>query len=86
MHALLLGLASLAAALFAAPVGAQQTVKIGLIMPYSGQFADPATQMDNAIKLYMKQKGARWQGRKSRSSARTRAGWPRTWPSASPRS
>ena len=28
----------------------QQTVKIGLIMAYSGQFADTATQMDNAIK------------------------------------
>ena len=58
MHTLLIGLASLAAALLAAPaVNAQQTVKIGLIMPYSGQFADPAAQMDNAIKLYMKQKG-----------------------------
>jgi branched-chain amino acid transport system substrate-binding protein len=50
--------ASLAAALaVAAPVIAQQTVKIGLIMPYSGQFADTATQMDNAIKLYVKQHG-----------------------------
>jgi branched-chain amino acid transport system substrate-binding protein len=49
---------SLAAALaVAAPVIAQQTVKIGLIMPYSGQFADTATQMDNAIKLYVKQHG-----------------------------
>ena len=28
----------------------QQTVKIGLIMAYSGPFADTATQMDNAIK------------------------------------
>ena len=36
---------------------AQQTVKIGLIMAYSGQFADAATQMDNAIKLYVKQHG-----------------------------
>jgi branched-chain amino acid transport system substrate-binding protein len=36
---------------------AQDTVKIGLIMPYSGQFADTATQMDNGIKLYMKQHG-----------------------------
>src|SRR4029077_13070676 len=35
----------------------QETVKIGLIMPYSGQFADTATQMDNGIKLYMKQNG-----------------------------
>ena len=41
-----------------------QTVKIGLIMPYSGQFADTATQMDNAIKLYMKQHGDTVAGRK----------------------
>jgi len=39
------------------PAHAQQTVKIGLIMAYSGQFADPATQMDNGVKLYMKQHG-----------------------------
>jgi branched-chain amino acid transport system substrate-binding protein len=44
--------------------GAQDTVKIGLIMPYSGQFADTATQMDNAIKLYVKQKGATVAGKK----------------------
>ncbi len=36
---------------------AQETVKIGLVMEYSGQFADAATQMDNGIKLYMKQHG-----------------------------
>jgi branched-chain amino acid transport system substrate-binding protein len=55
----------LAAALVAAwPAYAQQTIKIGLIMPYSGQFADTATQMDNAIKLYVKQKGDRVGGRK----------------------
>src|SRR6478735_7115877 len=56
-----------AAALIAAvsPAGAQQgTVKIGLIMPYSGQFADTATQMDNAIKLYMKQNGDTVAGKK----------------------
>src|SRR3989338_501676 len=55
----------LAAALAAAfPAYAQQTIKIGLIMPYSGQFADTATQMDNAIKLYVKQKGDAVAGRK----------------------
>jgi len=41
-----------------------QPIKIGLIMPYSGQFADTATQMDNAIKLYVKQKGDTVAGRK----------------------
>ena len=35
----------------------QGTVKIGVILPYSGQFADTATQIDNGIKLYMKQHG-----------------------------
>jgi branched-chain amino acid transport system substrate-binding protein len=36
---------------------AQGTVKIGVILPYSGQFADPGKQLDNGIKLYMKQHG-----------------------------
>ena len=54
-----------ALAVFAAsPARAQQPVKIGLIMPYSGQFADAATQMDNAIKLYMKEYGETVAGRK----------------------
>lgn len=44
--------------------GAQSTVRIGLIMPYSGQFADTATQMDNAIKLYVKQHGDTVAGKK----------------------
>src|SRR5688572_19582960 len=53
-----------AALLAAAPVSAQQPVKIGLIMPYSGQFADTAAQMDNAIKLYVKLNGDTVAGRK----------------------
>ena len=52
------------ALLLASPANSQPTVKIGLIMPYSGQFADTATQMDNAIKLYVKQKGDMVAGRK----------------------
>src|SRR4029450_2330314 len=43
---------------------AQQTIKIGLILAYSGQFADPSAQMDNGIKLYMKQYGDTVAGRK----------------------
>ena len=43
---------------------AQEPVKIGLIMAYTGQFADAATQMDNAIKLYVKQHGDSVAGRK----------------------
>jgi branched-chain amino acid transport system substrate-binding protein len=58
----LTGLALAAAG--APPASAQDTVKIGLIMPYTGQFADTATQMDNAIKLYVKQKGNTVAGKK----------------------
>jgi branched-chain amino acid transport system substrate-binding protein len=60
------GVAGLAAtALVAAvPAHAEDTVKIGLIMSYSGQFADLATMMDNAIKLYVKQHGDTVAGKK----------------------
>src|ERR1700740_2824433 len=64
MQRLLCGFAGYALALLlgvpflgATAANAQETVKIGVIMPYSGQFADTATQMDNGIKLYMKQHG-----------------------------
>jgi branched-chain amino acid transport system substrate-binding protein len=64
MRRLLIGLSSIAlAALAAASAQAQETLKIGLILPYSGQFADTATQMDNAIKLFVKQKGSSVAGR-----------------------
>jgi branched-chain amino acid transport system substrate-binding protein len=52
------------AAVAAVPAAAQDTVKIGLIMAYSGQFADVAAQMDNAIKLYIKQHGDTVAGKK----------------------
>ena len=60
------GLAALAAtAMFAGAANAQQgPIKIGLILPYSGQFADAATQMDNAIKLFVKENGDTVAGRK----------------------
>jgi branched-chain amino acid transport system substrate-binding protein len=65
MQRTLIGLVGLAAALAAATTAAAQTpLKVGLIMPYSGQFADTATQMDNAIKLYVKQHGDTVAGRK----------------------
>lgn len=58
-------LAGIAAALLAATTAhAQDPIRIGLIMPYSGQFADTATQMDNAIKLYVQQNGDTVAGRK----------------------
>ena len=56
--------ASLLALIGAGAAHAQGTVKIGIILPYSGQFADGATQMDNAIKLYVKQHGDTVAGKK----------------------
>jgi len=43
---------------------AQGTVKIGVVMSYSGQFADTGIQIDNGIKLYMKQHGDTVAGKK----------------------
>jgi branched-chain amino acid transport system substrate-binding protein len=57
-----LGLAAIVSV--ASTANAQQTIKIGLVLPYSGQFADTAVQMDNAIKLYMKQNGDTVAGKK----------------------
>src|SRR5579885_1198984 len=53
-----------AALLAATAANAQQTIKIGVILPYSGQFADGAAQEDNAIKLFMKQNGDTVAGKK----------------------
>lgn len=64
MNRTLLAAGGIVAALFASAAFAQQTVKIGLIMTYSGQFADPAAQMDNAIKLFVKQHGDTVAGKK----------------------
>ena len=65
MLRLLLAAVVALAASFSAPAGhAQDTIKIGIIMPYSGQFADTAAQMDNAIKLYVKQHGDTVAGKK----------------------
>ena len=53
-------------ALLAGPVSvhAQETVKIGVILPFSGQFADTGVQLDNGIKLYMQQHGDTVAGKK----------------------
>jgi branched-chain amino acid transport system substrate-binding protein len=49
---------AIAATMFSAlPARARQTVKIGVILAYSGQFADPSAQMDNGIKLYLREHG-----------------------------
>src|SRR6516162_8285551 len=65
MRTLRLAFGSLVAAtLAAAPALAQQPLKIGLLLPYTGQFTDASSQMDDAIKLYIKQHGDTVAGRK----------------------
>src|SRR5262249_61665646 len=54
-RSLFAGAALIAAAMLPAGANAQDTIKIGVISAYSGQFADTAAQIDNGIKLYMKQ-------------------------------
>jgi branched-chain amino acid transport system substrate-binding protein len=61
---LVAGAALMAASLMPVAGHAQSTIKIGLILPYTGQFADTATQMDNGIKLYVKQHGDTVAGKK----------------------
>ena len=47
-----------------APASAQETVKVGLILPMTGPFASTGRQVESAVKLYMAQKGAAVAGRK----------------------
>jgi len=64
MQKMLAGCAGFLAIVAAIPAHAQQPIKIGIILAYSGQFADPSAQMDNGVKLYMKQHGETVAGRK----------------------
>jgi branched-chain amino acid transport system substrate-binding protein len=53
------------AALFAAPLAqAQDTIKVGLIAPFTGPFADYGKQMEGGIKAYMAQHGNTVAGKK----------------------
>ncbi|MGH6682745.1 MAG: ABC transporter substrate-binding protein [Pseudolabrys sp.] len=61
---LLASAALLGLSLMPAAGQAQNTIKIGVIAAYSGQFADTAAQIDNGIKLYMKQHGDSVAGKK----------------------
>jgi branched-chain amino acid transport system substrate-binding protein len=61
---LLAGAALLAAAILPNAGYAQGTVKVGVILPYSGPFADGAKQVDEGIKLYMKRHGDTVAGKK----------------------
>src|SRR5258708_14703176 len=49
--------AAVGSTLALAPARAQETVKIGLILPMTGGQASTGKQIDNALKLYMQPKG-----------------------------
>jgi branched-chain amino acid transport system substrate-binding protein len=59
-----LALAFAAGLTWSAGAQAQETVKVGVILPYSGPFADAANQLDAGIKLYMQQNGDMVAGKK----------------------
>src|SRR6202451_1262721 len=65
MQKFFIGLAGLSLAwLGGGAAKAEDTVKIGMINEYSGQFADTGAQIDNGLKLYMKQHGDSVAGKK----------------------
>lgn len=57
-------LAAAAALAFTAPAWAQDTIKVGLILPLSGPFADYGMQIGNGAKLYMAMHGDTVAGKK----------------------
>src|ERR1700752_5460918 len=61
---LLLAAGAIAAAAAAGPAPAEETAKIGLILPMTGGQASTGKQIDNAIKLYMQQRGDTVAGKK----------------------
>jgi branched-chain amino acid transport system substrate-binding protein len=61
---LLLAASAVAALAAVVPAQAEETVKIGLILPMTGGQASTGKQIDNAIKLYMQQKGDTVAGKK----------------------
>ena len=61
---LITSMAALAVAAFAGPAAAQDTVKIGLIVPMTGQQASTGKQIDAAVKLYQAQNGTTVAGKK----------------------
>jgi branched-chain amino acid transport system substrate-binding protein len=57
-------LLALAAAAFALPALAEDTLKVGLILPMTGPFASTGRQVDAAVKLYLAQNGDSVAGKK----------------------
>jgi hypothetical protein len=66
---------------------AQEPLKIGVILPYSGPFADAANQLEAGINLYMQQNGDEVAGRKIEIIRKdtggpapdVASGWHRNW-------
>ena len=58
------GIVIAAAVLASTPVLAQDTVKVGLILPMTGPFASTGRQIDAAVKVYMAKHGATVAGKK----------------------
>ena len=55
--------AALLAATLAAPAAAQQKLKVGLMLPYTGTFAALGNAIDNGFKLYVQENGGKLGGR-----------------------
>lgn len=55
--------ASAAALTFALPAAAQDTIKIGIVNAYSGQFADPAAQLEAGVNLWLAQNDGKIAGK-----------------------
>jgi branched-chain amino acid transport system substrate-binding protein len=74
---MLLGaLAAAAIAAVPAPLAAQETVKIGLIIPLTGPFTTTGKQLEAAARLYMQQNGQTVAGKKIELIVRDDAGRP----------
>jgi branched-chain amino acid transport system substrate-binding protein len=65
-------------ALAAVPAMAQDTVKIGLILPMTGPFASTGRQIDGAVKLWMQEHGTTVAGKKIEVILKDDAGTPDT--------
>jgi branched-chain amino acid transport system substrate-binding protein len=63
-HAAALVLGALTGLVWAGGAAAQDTIKVGLILTYSGAFAEQGKQIENGVKLYMKQHGETVAGKK----------------------
>jgi branched-chain amino acid transport system substrate-binding protein len=70
------GIAFAAAAPPLRALAQQSAVKIGLLLPFTGQFAFPAAQLDRGVRLYMEERGDQVSGRKIEVIRRDTAGAP----------